>query len=112
MTETPNNQCASPNAAGGAPQLTADPLPEERNETQQPKKRANVCIATLNVNEAATQSMDHIEKWTIINNTIKNEKLAITALQEMHLDEERLDDINRCFGKNLEIINSSSPSNP
>ena len=66
MTETPNNLLAPPNAAGGAPQLTADPPPEGINETQHPKKRANVCIATLNVNGAATQTMDHVDKWTII----------------------------------------------
>ena len=77
MTKTPNNLLAPPNAAGGAPQLTADPPPEGINKNQHPKKRAKVCIATLNVNGAAMQAMGYINKWMIINNTIKNEKLAI-----------------------------------
>ena len=56
--------------------------------------------------------MSCVEKWAMINRTIQNEKIAILALQETHLDEERLDQVRSCFGKNLDILNSPLPSNP
>ncbi|KAI0264828.1 Endonuclease/exonuclease/phosphatase [Russula aff. rugulosa BPL654] len=56
--------------------------------------------------------MDHINKWTLINSTIRTEKIAILALQETHLDEERLNDIKNCFSKNFDIYSSSDPENP
>ena len=43
---------------------------------------------------------------------IYNEKIAVLALQETHLDQDRLDQIKACFSKNLEIINSPLPANP
>lgn len=114
MPVTLDNLRAPPNAAGRATQLTAGPPPGDPNKHAQPKKRANICIATLNVNGASapTQNMNHINKWSIINSTIRTERIAILALQETHLDEERLEDINRCFGKNFDIINSSTPGSP
>ena len=53
-----------------------------------------------------------IEKWAMVNRTIYNERIAILALQETHLDQQLLEQIQSCFGKNLEIINSPLPSNP
>jgi hypothetical protein len=55
--------------------------------------------------------MNYIDKWSIINSTLRKEKIAILALQEMHLDDERLTDINNCFGTSFDIINSSTPGN-
>lgn len=43
---------------------------------------------------------------------IYNERIAILALQETHLDQALLDQIVECFGKNLEIMNSPLPTNP
>lgn len=79
-----------------------------------PKEKANIFIASLNVNGATapTQGMSCIDKWTMINRTIFNEKIAILALQETHLDQTLFDQVNACFGKNLEIINSPLPTNP
>jgi exonuclease III len=56
--------------------------------------------------------MNHIDKWTMINSTIRTEKIAILALQETHLDEALLQDIKHCFGKSFDIFNSSEPGNP
>ena len=56
--------------------------------------------------------MSCIDKWASINRTILNERIAILALQETHLDEHLLEQIRSCFGKNLEIINSPLPSSP
>ena len=106
---------AQHNAAGRENQPNNDnPTPRENRERNTIKKRANIKIASLNINGAAapTQNMDHIEKWTLINSTIRTERIAILALQETHLDEGRLNDIQRCFGKSFDIFSSSDSENP
>ena len=116
QTPTPHNTPrAPPNAAERANPLAHEyPAPRENRSHNTPKKRANITIASLNLNGAAapTQRMDHIEKWTTINSTLRAEKIAILAVQETHLDEERLEDIDRCFNKSFDVINSSDPTNP
>ena len=42
---------------------------------------------------------------------MKENKLAILALQETHLDDTQLLSVNDCFGKHLTIINSNLPEN-
>jgi exonuclease III len=78
------------------------------------KKRANVRIAMLNVNgvTAPTHKIDLIDKWSSINKTMKEEKIAILTLQETHLDNLRLKRIENCFGKSLSIYNLDMPENP
>jgi len=56
--------------------------------------------------------MNHIDKWSTIHSTVRNEHIAILALQETHLDDDRLNDINRCFGRNFEITNTGMSGNP
>ena len=43
---------------------------------------------------------------------MKENKLAILALQETHLDNTQLLSLNDCFGKRLTIINSNLTENP
>jgi len=66
----------------------------------------------MNGATAPSERMSCIDKWAMINHTIYNEKIAILALQETHLDQHLLEQVNNCFGKNLEIINSELPDNP
>jgi exonuclease III len=84
------------------------------NKNQQRKKRANINIATLNVNGASapTANLNLIDKWSSINSTLRQNKLAILALQETHLDEERVEAIERCFGKSINLLHSSDPDCP
>lgn len=78
------------------------------------RKRANIKIATLNMNGAHTnsESSSSFEKWAEINAVMKRERIAILALQETHLDDQQLSGVNRLFGKRLAIYNSPDPSNP
>lgn len=78
------------------------------------RKRANIKIATLNMNGAHTgsESDTSFEKWSEINTTMKRERIAILALQETHLDEQALSTVNRLFGKRLTIHNSPDETNP
>ncbi|KAI0264084.1 Endonuclease/exonuclease/phosphatase [Russula aff. rugulosa BPL654] len=56
--------------------------------------------------------MDLTEKWAMINQTIRKNKIAILALQETHLDERRASDIHNCFQKSFDLHYSSDPENP
>ena len=56
--------------------------------------------------------MNLTKKWSTINRTIRTNKIAILALQEMHLDEEHASDIYRCFHKSFDLHYSSDPDNP
>ena len=98
MPNHAHNNPEQPQVAGLDPhhrieELNRDqPTPgrDNNNNTKTYKKRANINIATLNMNGATapTSNMDLKEKWSMINNTIRTNKIAILALQETHLDEE------------------------
>jgi macrodomain Ter protein organizer (MatP/YcbG family) len=68
----------------------------------------SIKIATLNINSCCTSRENPLsyKKWAEINATIKNEKIAILALQEMHLNQELSHKIQRTFRKRIEIYNS------
>ncbi|KAI0302474.1 Endonuclease/exonuclease/phosphatase [Russula brevipes] len=52
------------------------------------------------------------EKWQSLGNTIHRHKLAILAVQETHLDQDKLNLIRTQYNKNLEIIGSADPEEP
>ena len=61
---------------------------------------------------ALSQNMNYIEKWSMINQTLNRDKIAILALQEMHLSEETTERIRDCFRKKMTIVYSADPNNP
>ena len=85
-----------------------DPPPGTHGITQTYKLKANMCIATLNINGATTPTynLNLRGKWAYINNVMRTERIVILALQETHLDDNLLEDINRNYDKRLEIYNS------
>ena len=92
----------------------AQPRPQYNNPNRTCKKKANINIATLNMNGATAPShnMNLTEKWSMVNHTIRKHKIAILALQETHLDERRASDIHTCFQKSFDLHYSSDPENP
>ena len=92
----------------------APPGPLNNNTNNTYKKKANINIATVNINGATVPSknMNLIEKWSMINKTIRTNKIAILALQETHLNEEQASEIHRCFNKSFDLHYSSNPDNP
>jgi exonuclease III len=76
--------------------------------------RATINIATLNMNGFTAQSscMTGIEKWSAVNRTMSDHKIAILALQETRLDQTLLQDVETCFGRRLMIVTSQNPTNP
>ena len=97
---------------GTAP-VPRETTPHQRQE-RNAKEKANINITSLNMNGATapSENMSMTEKWAMVNRTIFNERIAVLALQETHLDDDRLEQVRACFGRNLEIINSPLPGNP
>ena len=93
------------------------PPPGQPNDTAAPhqmKKKANITIATLNMNgaEAPTANLKLKDKWSRVNSTLRDNKIAVLALQETHLDEECIETIESCFGKSFNLFYSSDPEEP
>jgi exonuclease III len=78
------------------------------------KLRANINISTLNMNglTAPTHGMNFHQKWLTINSTLNQHKLAILALQEMHLDQETTECLHQSLGEKMKIISSADPVAP
>jgi exonuclease III len=95
------------------PKHISESSPGNRKNDPQ-KKKANIKITSLNINGCHTSGENNIsyEKWAEINATIKNEKIAILALQETHLDQETAQNIQNMFRKRIEIYNSELSHTP
>ena len=86
-------------------------------ENEHPRKRkskANIKIASQNLNGAAapSENMMFLNKWKQISDTMHMEKIAILVAQETHLDHNMLEQIQTKFEKNLTIIASEHPTTP
>ena len=77
-----------------------------------PAKRANINVATLNVRGATAENVPLLQKWSSISKTIYENRIAVLAIQETHLDQSRTRQIRECFSKNLDIITSEDPDDP
>ena len=113
QNDTPHPNARNPLATANQPtppgnNASAIPAPKKQ------AKRANINIATLNMNglSAPRQNMTYMEKWSRVNRTLNEYKIAILALQETHLDEQVLDRINSCFDRKMTIVYSADPENP
>jgi len=78
------------------------------------KKKANIRINALNLNGATapSENMTFHAKWNRISQTIQTEKIAILAVQETHLDQDMIDQLQARYEKNLTIIASPHPTTP
>jgi hypothetical protein len=91
------------------------PTPREVNTHPQKRKRtekANINIATLNINGATLQDSSLLQKWEEINSLLYEHKIAILALQEMHMSQEITKQIRECFSRNIDVIVSEDPTTP
>lgn len=77
------------------------------------RTRARLRIATLNMRGygRATGNEAHV-RWMLINQLIRDEKIAVLALQETHLDDARAEELNELFGRHMRIYHSASEENP
>ena len=78
------------------------------------KIRANITIATLNMNglSAPSRRLSALDKWAMVNQTLNEHRIAVLALQETHLDQESLERIRSCYDKKMLILHSEDPDAP
>ncbi|KAI0672125.1 Endonuclease/exonuclease/phosphatase [Trametes maxima] len=73
-------------------------------------KGARFRIGTLNIKGFGGNNTNGIpDKWLYINQVIRDNKLAVLAIQETHLSKERTERLNRLFAASMEIISSPDP---
>ncbi|KAI0722997.1 Endonuclease/exonuclease/phosphatase [Earliella scabrosa] len=51
------------------------------------------------------------EKWLRINQLIRDKKIAVLALQETHLTQERIDNLNELFAATMKVFGSADEQN-
>lgn len=107
-----------PSENGGGPATQphqADRQHVTETQNKPPKKtRANMTLATLNMNGRASHTLgpNPISKWTLINQLMREQRIDILCLQETHLTQEHQDQINNLFARRLLVLNSSDPDRP
>ena len=65
-------------------------------------------VASLNMRGRFHNGTD---KWLHINQMMRDDKIAILALQETHLNQDQTDNINTMFQDTLHVIASADPEN-
>ena len=51
------------------------------------------------------------DKWMAINQVVRENKIAVLALQETHLTAERVEALNNIFASTLHVLSSPDPTN-
>ena len=72
--------------------------------------RATMKIATLNIRGGGSTATR--DKWQHVNQIMRENNIAILAIQETHLNETSVNELNNQFNQRLRIINSQDPVNP
>jgi exonuclease III len=95
------------------------PIDPSENQREQHQKnshgtQASIWIATLNMNgcHMSCKSRMTFKKWSKINATVKNERIAILTLQETHLDQEIVNNLHSIYKKWFDIHNSGLETAP
>ncbi|KDQ32524.1 hypothetical protein PLEOSDRAFT_153793 [Pleurotus ostreatus PC15] len=89
--------------------------PVGRRRKKKKKKtyaRAGLTIATLNIKGYGHQQDSAPLKWTHINQIMRDKKIAIMAIQETHMDEQRQAAVENTFGRRLHITASADTERP
>ncbi|EPS97913.1 hypothetical protein FOMPIDRAFT_1031752 [Fomitopsis schrenkii] len=66
---------------------------------------------TLNINGRGN-ILTNNSKWSAINQTLRERKIGILAIQETHLSDSDVASIHSLFGRRMHLFNSPDPENP
>ncbi|KAA1469621.1 DNase I-like protein, partial [Dentipellis sp. KUC8613] len=109
------NSPSSSYASQHNPQLTPPRSPHTRQTTDTGlRSRANLKVATLNMKGRASTLLgwSSTSKWAEIQYTMKHNTIAILALQETHLDQPHINEINTLYSKRLRVFSTADPTRP
>lgn len=72
--------------------------------------RANITIGSLNMRGHRATNAGHApSKWAQINQLLRTRRIGILALQETHLTDEMVMQLERLYEKRMKIVHSSDP---
>ena len=93
---------------------TTSAPPEAPISHRDTTKKATITISSININgyNAPSHNMSGSDKWSAIYRTMNDQKIAILAIQETHLDQELIDNVVQCHSSRLTIITSPDPDTP
>ncbi|EKM75935.1 hypothetical protein AGABI1DRAFT_94557 [Agaricus bisporus var. burnettii JB137-S8] len=105
-TNNPDNPPVPRRQRNNPHNTVTSPLPKPQKNT-----RANIRIGSLNIQGRGANSIyDPSNKWTKINQLVRDKKIAILAVQEAHLNQCMTEQLNDLF-VNLSIFASPDPEN-
>ncbi|KAE9404982.1 DNase I-like protein, partial [Gymnopus androsaceus JB14] len=85
----------------------------QRQAFKKKKYKAYINIASTNMRGYGNPSIFHCEnKWNQIPTILHNKRIGLLALQETHLTTARIDEINKHYGRKLQVFGSPDPMNP
>ncbi|KAI0686121.1 Endonuclease/exonuclease/phosphatase, partial [Cerioporus squamosus] len=77
------------------------------------RTRGHITVASLNMRGFGDiRGGQASEKWWSLNQVIRDERIAILALQETHLTEERVDALNTLFRATMRVVACLDRDNP
>lgn len=85
--------------------------PREAARREGKRMRANITLATLNINGRSSADESMRQKWNHIHFLVKDKRIGILAIQETHLTQENLDILTGLYGKRLAFFTSNNPEN-
>ncbi|TFK89295.1 DNase I-like protein [Polyporus arcularius HHB13444] len=74
------------------------------------KTKGRIVIASLNMRGGNSNAVG--DKWIRVNQVLRDSKIAVLALQETHLTNERLEGLNELFKASMVVLSSPDPENP
>ncbi|KAF8957775.1 Endonuclease/exonuclease/phosphatase, partial [Flammula alnicola] len=76
-------------------------------------KKAAIKVASLNIRGYGNRSAHSPQnKWNHLNQVIRDNKIAILAVQETHMDGTRCAEIENLFGKRMKVHCTANEENP
>lgn len=77
------------------------------------KSKGRIVVASLNMRGGGFASGPVVanEKWLRINQLLRDNRIAVIGLQETHLSQERIDNLNELFNPSMVILGSPDPTN-
>ncbi len=93
--------------------LRLDTLHSALRSPRKPRTKSRLKLATLNMRGYGRASANQIsDKWLAINQIIRDGKIAVLALQEAHLTDERVEELNTLFEATMAVIALPDDQNP
>jgi len=97
---------------------TSDPIPSDGHSTSPDAQfhpaskniRGSIKIATLNIRGGGSNTTDN--KWENLHQVMRERKIAVLAVEETHLTQEKVASLNSLFEQHFTLHNSSDPDTP